>query len=117
MCNAACIALSFAEGRIENDFSEDPQFVLAVVKAMEIAGEAAQSVSDRRRKDGMPEHEALPDTEWRQVIGMRGKLAHMSSVDGIDASIIWQTVQEDLPPLIALLERAIPPPEPDDVQR
>ena len=108
--NTACMALLFAEGRTRNDFSEDPQLLLAVVKAIEIVGEAAQSVSDRRREGDMPEHEALPDTEWRQVIGMRGKLAHMSSVDGIDASIIWQTVQEDLPPLIALLERAVPPP-------
>lgn len=111
--NTACMALLFAEGRIQNDFSEDLQLLLAVVKAMEIIGEAAKRISNRRRKNGMPEHEALPAAEWRKMIRMRDWLAHVSSVDGIDTSIIWQTVQKDLPPLIAQLERAVPPATPD----
>ena len=110
MRNTACMALLFAEGRIQNDFSEDLQLLLAVVKSMEIIGEAAKRISNRRRKDGIPEHEGLPAAEWRKMIRMRDWLAHVPSIGSIDTFIIWQTVQEDLPPLIALLERAVPPP-------
>lgn len=108
--NTACMALSFAEGRTRNDFSEDLQLLLAVVKVIEIVGEAANKISKQGRQ-------MLPDVPWSDIIAMRHKLSHVLAVDSIDVGIIWQTVQEDLPPLIALLERAVPPPNPIDAQR
>ena len=51
--------------------------------------------------------ESLPDIPWGEVVGMRNRLVH--AYFEVDIGLVWRTVQEDLPPLIAQLERIVPP--------
>ena len=48
-----------------------------------------------------------PDIPWGEIVGMRNRLVH--AYFNVDIGLVWQTVQEDLPPLIAQLERIVPP--------
>jgi len=47
-----------------------------------------------------------PDIPWIQIIGLRNRLIH--GYDSVDMDILWNIVSKDLPPLIAVLEKAIP---------
>lgn len=98
MLDAARDALSFAEGRTRADLDEDRQLVLAIVKCVEIIGEAAAQVS--------PEAQAeLPELPWSEMVAMRHRLV-LAYYD-VDLHVIWSTVQEDLPPLADALERVL----------
>ena len=92
-------ALSMAEGHTRGDFEQDLQLYLALIKAVEIVGEAATRISDatRDREDPIP---------WAQIIGMRNHLVH--GYDTIRRDRVWLTVQEDLPPLIVQLRQLLP---------
>ena len=98
MLDAARDALSFAEGRSREDLDRDRQFVLAVVKCIEILGEAAARVSS----EGQAEAAELP---WRDMIDMRHRLVH--AYYDVNLDVVWSTLREDLPPLIAALESVI----------
>ena len=77
--------------------------MLSLVKAIEVIGEAAAQVGDATRKEN-------PSIPWAQIIAMRNRLVHVYF--DINLDILWQTVQQDLPPLIVQLE-ALVPQEPD----
>lgn len=70
--------------------------VLALVKDIEIIGEAAYQVSDTTRKQ-------IPDIPWDDIIGMRHRLVH--ACFDINLEILWKTVQDDLSSLIIVLEK------------
>lgn len=72
--------------------------VLALTRLIEVVGEAASRVSKTRRS-------RYPQIPWPQIIGMRNRLIH--GYDAIDLDILWQTVMEELPPLIAELEQIL----------
>jgi uncharacterized protein with HEPN domain len=57
----------------------------------------------------MPEDERAPYPEipWQHIISLRNRLIH--GYDSVDFDILWQIVVQDLPPLIATLERTLPP--------
>lgn len=68
------------------DFSEDRKTINAVIRSLEIIGEAAKKIPpDIRQK--------YPHVPWKEIAGMRDKLIH--EYFGIDLSIIWETVQHD----------------------
>ena len=69
MVDAAREAVSFAAGRTRGDLDADRQLVMALVKEIEIVGEAAARVSEATR-------EHLPDIPWDELIGMRNRLVH-----------------------------------------
>ena len=100
MLGAAREAGSFATGRTRGDLDTDRQLVLALVKGIEIVGEAATLITEATR-------EQLPAIPWEEIIGMRNRLVH--AYFSINLDIVWQTVQEDLPRLIALLDPLVPP--------
>lgn len=75
----------------------------ALVRALEVIGEAASKVTKETQNQ-------LPQIRWAAIIGMRNVLIH--GYVSIDLDIVWQTVSDDLPPLIAELEKLIPPDEP-----
>ena len=106
MLDAAREAVSFARGRTRGDLDTDRQLVLSLVKDIEIVGEAATRVSEPARR-------RLPEMPWERIVGMRNRLVH--AYFDVNLDIVWKTVREDLPELIALLEPAIPsdPPEAD----
>jgi uncharacterized protein with HEPN domain len=62
----------------------------AVVRNLEIIGEAAKHISENLRKQ-------LPDIEWRKAAGLRDMLAH--AYFGIDNDILWDVVQNKVPQL------------------
>ncbi len=70
----------------------------ALQHALQIIGEAASQVSAERRAT----ISAIP---WRTVVGMRHRLVH--AYTDINPTIIWETVRDDIPPLIAVLELAL----------
>lgn len=95
MLDAAREAVSFMHGRTRDDLDLDRQLVLALVKSIEIVGEAASRVTESSRQD-------LPQIPWDQIIGMRNRLVH--AYFDINLDILWTTAQEDLSKLIDLLE-------------
>jgi len=87
-------AFKYTEGISFDEFVEDGKTVRAVIRSIEVIGEAASKISIEFRK----EHPAVP---WQKIIGMRNRLIHVYF--DIDYNIIWQTVKENLPPLIEQL--------------
>jgi len=67
---------------------------------IEIIGEAANRVSKTGQKQ-------LSQVPWPQIIGMRNRL--IRGYDVVDLDLVWQTVTEELPPLITILEKIVPP--------
>ena len=93
-------AVVMAQGRSRSDLDADRQFNLALVRLLEIVGEAASRMT--------PEDCALyPDIPWPHIVGLRNRLIH--GYDDVDLDILWQIITQDLPPLIATLERYLPP--------
>ena len=100
MLVAARDAVVFADGLSFSEFARDQRTQLAILKCVEIVGEAASRVSAETR-------EAHPAIPWREIVGMRNRLAH--AYFEIDLRLVWDTVRNDLPPLIARLEPLVPP--------
>ena len=96
---AARKALAFVEGMTWEAFSESELHQSAVIRPLEIIGEAAAHVSEPTRQ----EHPEIP---WVQMVGMRHRLVH--EYFRVDLDVVWETVQRDLPELIALLEPLVP---------
>jgi len=96
MLDAAREAESFSQNKTRNSLDTDRKLVLALVKCIEIIGEAAAQISNQSR-------EALPQIPWADIIGMRNRLIH--AYFDINLDILWKTVVEDLPPLVAELEK------------
>ena len=100
MRDAAREAVSFVQGRTRDDMERDRQLVLALVKDIEIVGEAAAKIAETTRR-------CLSEIPWRRIVGMRHRLVH--AYFDINLDIVWNTVREELPELIALLDALIPP--------
>jgi uncharacterized protein with HEPN domain len=103
MLEAARDATAFAQNRNRKDLDRDRQFALALVKCVEIVGEAASRVS----AEAQSEVAALP---WQDIINMRHRLVH--AYYDINLEILWRTVRDDLPPLIEVLQQAVGPNKP-----
>lgn len=100
--DAAHEVIGFVHGRSRDDLGCDRQLVLALVKAIEIIGEAAHQMDPASRAE-------VPGIPWDDIIGMRHRLVH--AYFEINLDILWKTIQGDLPPLIATLEPFVPPEE------
>ncbi len=98
MRDAAIEAISFIEGYSRGDLESDRRSVLALVKAIEIIGEAANRIS----KDCQNRHSQMP---WADIIGMRNRLVH--AYFDIDLDIVWQVATHDLPLLLTEIESII----------
>jgi uncharacterized protein with HEPN domain len=81
---------------------KDTQCQDAVIRRLEIIGEASRRLSDQTRA-------ALPHLPWHDIAGMRNILIH--EYDGVDLIAVWDTVRIDLPAIISALQNAIPPEE------
>ncbi|HEX5506861.1 MAG TPA: DUF86 domain-containing protein [Thermomicrobiales bacterium] len=98
MLEAARDALSFIGGHSRSDLDGDRMLTLAVVKCIEIIGEAASQVSAECRA----QHPSVP---WRQATGTRNRLIH--GYFEVDLDIVWDTVAQNLPPLVLELEQIL----------
>ena len=87
----ACSDISdFIKNMSYEDFVSDQKTVYAVVKAIEIIGEASKLIPEKIRLK-------YPHVEWKKAIGMRDKLVH--DYFGIDYEVLWNTIQINIPKL------------------
>ena len=93
-------AVEFGSGQTFAEFERDRIAQLAVLKAVEIVGEAASRVSADTQ-------EAHPGIPWPRVIGMRNRLVH--AYFEVNLERVWDTVQRDIPALISQFEPLVPP--------
>lgn len=93
---AAQRCAEFVAGMEYADFTADPKTASAVIWQLCVIGEAANQVSPATRQEG-------GEIPWRRIVDMRNKLIH----DYYDIKLedVWDTVQDDLPPLIASIQR------------
>jgi uncharacterized protein with HEPN domain len=91
-------AILFVEGMTFEDFRIDRKTVNAVIRSLEVIGEATKHVPDSFRNV----HSGIP---WRQMSGMRDRLIH--GYFGVDLDIVWETVQQMLPTLREEIRKAL----------
>jgi uncharacterized protein with HEPN domain len=91
-------AIGLIRDKKRADLDTDRTLGLATLRCLEIVGEAASHIPESLRQ----QHPQIP---WPQIIGTRNRLVH--GYDLVDYDIIWSTIAEDLPPLIAELEKIL----------
>jgi uncharacterized protein with HEPN domain len=90
MSNYAEKACQLTEGMKYQAFEADERTSLAVMRCLEIIGEAAKKVPAGFRK-------RHPEVPWVEAAGIRDVLIH--DYIGVNLEVVWKTIQEDLPPL------------------
>ena len=73
-----------------DQFSRDDKTAYAVIRALEIIGEATKHIPEQVRKSN-------PDISWREMAGIRDKLIH--DYFGVNLEVVWKTATDDLPKL------------------
>ena len=92
---SARLALAYVEGKSREDLASEPQLQDAVIRRLEVVGEAASRVSESVRLE-------MADVPWQEMVGMRNFLIH--GYGDIDLTVVWDTLQSDLPPLVTMLD-------------
>ena len=95
MVQAARDAMEFTADITLPEWTRSRLHQYAVLKSLEIVGEAASQVSVATRGQ-------FPMIPWTEIIGMRNRIVH--AYFGVDFSVVWRTVQEDLPTIVEHLE-------------
>lgn len=96
--DAAIKARHFVEGMTYEQFVADDRTTFAVIRALEVIGEAAKGVPS-------PVRQQHPDVPWRDMAAIRDRLIHRYF--GVDLRVVWRTIQEDLPDLAEDMQRII----------
>lgn len=79
-------------------FFSDRKTQDAVIRNLEIIGEATKKLSD-------PTRQLDPQVPWKQISGMRDKMAH--DYFGIDLGLVWDVVEKELPSLTQRIDRLL----------
>lgn len=99
MHRAARLAQDFIVGMDQPAFSADLKTQSAVLHQLLILGEAAKRLSESFRG-------SHPQVPWALISGMRDKLIHHYNV--VDLVVVWDTIQDDIPALLAFLAPIVP---------
>ena len=91
-------AMDFVKNMSYEEFTRDDKTVFAVVRALEIVGEAVKNIPGVIRKK-------YPEIPWKDMAGMRNKVIH--EYFGVKLNIVWRTVKEEIPPLKPLFEKIL----------
>jgi len=91
-------AVGMIQGKERADLRHERMLELSLIRLIEVVGEAAARVTP----DGQAKYPSIP---WPQVVGMRNRLIH--GYDQVDLDILWDTIEDDLPPLITKLEKIL----------
>ncbi len=81
---------NYTDGVSHDDFFNNRLLQDAVIRQLEIMGEAARNLSEDLR-------DKYPQIPWRQMIGLRNRMIH--AYFNVNLQIIWEIVQGDLPDL------------------
>lgn len=95
MLDAAQKIVAFTEGLSPASFHADEKLQLAIVRLLEITGEAANGISDEFQEDH-------PEISWGRITATRNRLIH--GYFDIDLEIVWKIVTENVPPLCRHLQ-------------
>ncbi len=95
MLDNARKARTLTQGKTREDLDNEWINTLALVRLLEVIGEAANRVPNEKQK-------RHPEIPWSEIVGLRNRLIH--GYDSIDLDILWQIVSQDLPPSIQSLE-------------
>lgn len=96
--DAATAAIRFVENRHRADLDGNDMLLFALVRAIEIIGEALSKVSAETRAEAL-------DLPWAAIVGMRNRIVH--AYFDIDCDILWTTVTQAIPPLAARLQQLL----------
>jgi uncharacterized protein with HEPN domain len=98
MLDHAKEAVDLLAGKEKIDLASGRVLELALVRLVEIVGEAANRLSSE-------DQSRYPSIPWKAIVGMRNRLVH--GYDAIDLDVLWDTVKVDLPQLIDELEQIL----------
>ncbi len=94
--------MSYAEdlitGRLYEQFADDKKTLNAVLRSIEVIGEAVKNIPDDIRN-------LYEDVPWKEMAGMRDKVIHFYF--GVDKEIIWVVVKERIPVLKPVISRVL----------
>jgi len=96
--NAMNKALKFVEDLSYEEFTGDDKTIFAVIRAIEIIGEAVKNIPEDIRKK-------YPEVPWKGMAGMRDKVIH--GYFGVDIKVVWDTVKKRIPEVKPLFERML----------
>ena len=88
----------FIKGLDFDNFKKDDRTKFAVIRALEIIGEAAKHIPEEVRIKN-------PEVPWKEMAGMRDVLAH--DYFGIDEETVWLTAKEKTPQLITSIKKVL----------
>ena len=88
----------YVQGMDENDFISDRTTQDAVIRNLEIIGEAARNLPDSLKAEEL-------EIEWRKIVGLRNILAH--EYFGVSVPIVWDIVRNKLQPLRSTCSRLL----------
>lgn len=89
-------AVSFTDNIDYQSFQKDEKTILAVIRCIEVIGEASGKLSDAVKN-------LLPEVPWKYITNIRNVLIHNYS--GVNTRKVWDTVKEDIPVLIHKIEK------------
>lgn len=98
MLDAARKISQYVQGETKTSLANDEKLALALVRLIEIVGEAASKVSKEKQAE-------LGQIPWREVVGMRNRIVH--AYFDIDYNIVWDTATLNIPALLDALEGAL----------
>jgi uncharacterized protein with HEPN domain len=98
MLDHAKEAIELIAGKDKAELQRDRVLELALIRLIEIVGEACAKVSSSTQLK-------YPSIPWPQIIGMRNRLIH--GYDSVDLDVLWDTIEVDLPPLVDVLDKII----------
>lgn len=98
MIDAAVSLEQFVAGKKRGDLEADRMLLFAVIRAIEVIGEAASKVNDETK-------DTAPEIPWVAIVGMRNRLIH--GYFDVDTDVVWKTITEEIPTLLRSLRALV----------